>query len=135
MYIFLANFTKIGENTLKGHSLVLKKWNWHFFHFWHVFASAGFEPVTLKNQINEYFLYHIQGFEYRTLKTCKIWKNSKFEFFTIELFPNGLLSPILVKFAQKLNPSLKKVPYRRTLQWLLLIILHEKWRVNKSRKH
>ena len=32
-------------------------------------------------------------------------KKSEFEFFSIKLSPNGLLSPILVKFAQKLYVS------------------------------
>ena len=46
-------------------------------------------------------------------------KKSKFEFFSIELFPNGVFSPFFINFAQKMWLSLKKVPYRRTLQWLL----------------
>ena len=48
-------------------------------------------------------------------------KKSKFEFFSIKLSPNVLFSPILVKFAQKLYLLLKKVPYRRTLQWVLWV--------------
>ena len=46
-----------------------------------------------------------KGLNTASLKTHEKWKKSKFEFFSIKLSPNGLLSPILVQFAQKLYVS------------------------------
>ena len=101
--------------TVKGHSLVLKKWNWHFFHFWHVFASAGFEPVTLKNQTNEYFLYHIQGFKYRTPKNMQNMKKFQIWVFHHWTIPKWVTFTNFGEICSKIEPVTEKSALQKNM--------------------
>ena len=114
-HTFAANFTKIGENAPKGHSSILKTWNWHFFHFWLVFASAGFEPVTLKNQINEYFLYHIQGFKYRTPKNMQKMKKIQIWVFHHWSIPKWATFTNFGEICSKIEPVTEKSALQKNM--------------------
>ena len=81
---------------------------------WSIFTNFGeicSKNIPLTKESTYWFIWFLRvtGSNPALAKTCQKWKKCQFQFFSIELWPFGVFSPILVKFAAKMGLSPKKV--------------------------
>ena len=71
--------------------------------------------MTLKNQINEYFLYHIQGFEYRTPKNMQNMKKFQIWVFHHWTIPKWVTFTNFSEICSKIEPVTEKSALQKNM--------------------